>query len=155
MNYWLIKSEGSCYSIDDLKRDRKTAWTGIRNYQARNFMRDEMRVGDLVLFYHSLGKTAGEPSGIYGIAKVASKPHPDMTQFDKKDMHYDPKAKEETPIWACVDVAFVKKFKAPVTLGDIKRDRALEGMEVRRAGSRLSVMPVSEKHFKHITEKLA
>ena len=154
MNYWLIKSEGACYSIDDLKRDKKTAWTGIRNYQARNFMRDDMRVGDLVLFYHSIG-TKEQPSGIYGIAKVASKPHPDQTQFDKKDMHYDPKATEGMPIWACVDIAFVKKFKTPVTLGDIKRDRALEGMEVRRTGSRLSVMPVSEKHFKHIAEKLS
>lgn len=154
MNYWLIKSEANCYSIDDLKRDKKISWEGIRNYQARNFMRDEMKQGDLVLFYHSLG-TVEQPSGIYGIAKVAGKPHPDMSQFDKKDEHYDPKAKEEAPIWACVDMAFVKKFKVPVSLGDIKRDRALEGMEVRRTGSRLSVMPVSEKHFKHIAEKLA
>ncbi len=154
MNYWLIKSEASCYSIDDLKRDKKIAWSGIRNYQARNFMRDEMHVGDLALFYHSNG-TPDAPTGIYGIAKVASKPHPDMTQFDKKDEHYDPKAKEDAPIWACVDMAFVKKFKTPVTLGDLKRDRALEGMEVLRTGSRLSVMPVAERHFKHITEKLA
>jgi predicted RNA-binding protein with PUA-like domain len=137
MNYWLIKSEGNCYSIDDLKRDKKAAWTGIRNYQARNFMRDDMRVGDLVLFYHSLG-TPEAPSGIYGVAKVASKAKP-----------------EDDPIWAYVDMAFVSKFKAPVTLGDIKRDRALEGMEVRRPGSRLSVMPVSEKHFKHIVGKIA
>ena len=153
MNYWLIKSEGSCYSIDDLKRDKKTSWTGIRNYQARNFMRDDMRVGDLVLFYHSIG-TSEHPSGVYGVAKVASKPHPDMTQFDKKDMHYEPKAKDSLPIWVCVDVKFVKKFKRPVTLGDIKRAHQLEGMEVRRAGSRLSVQPVSEKHFKYITEVL-
>ncbi len=154
MNYWLIKSEGACYSIDDLKRDKKTAWTGIRNYQARNFMRDEMKIGDLVLFYHSIG-TPEHPSGVYGVAKVASKPHPDQTQFDKKDMHYDPKAKEGMPIWACVDVAFVKKFKHPVTLGEIKRVHQLEGIEIRRTGSRLSVMPVSEKHFKYITEILA
>ncbi len=154
MNYWLIKSEGSCYSIDDLKRDKKTAWTGIRNYQARNFMRNEMNVGDLVLFYHSIGSKTELP-GIYGIAKVASKPHADETQFDTKDIHFEPRAKDGVPIWACVDVAFVKKLKSPVTLGDIKRDRHLEGMEVRRTGSRLSVMPVSEKHFTYITEKLA
>ena len=153
MQYWLIKSEGSCYSIDDLKRDKRVPWTGIRNYQARNFMRDDMRVGDLALFYHSNG-TLESPTGIYGVAKVVSKPHPDETQFDKKDEHYDPKAKEGMPIWACVDMAFVKKFKAPITLGDIKRDRQLEGMEVRKTGSRLSIQPVSEKHFKRITEAL-
>lgn len=154
MNYWLIKSEGECYSIDDLKRDRKTAWTGIRNYLARNFMRDDMNPGDLVLFYHSLGAT-GAPSGVYGVAKVASKPHPDETQFDKKDTHYEPKSKDGVPIWACVDMAYVKKFKEPVTLAEIKQDPKLAGMAVRERGSRLSVMPVSEKHFKYITEVLA
>ena len=154
MNYWLVKSEGTCYSIDDLKRDKKTAWSGIRNYQARNFMRDEMRVGDLVLFYHSNGSDT-EPTGVYGVAKVASKPHPDMTQFDKKDEHYDPKSKEDMPIWACVDMQFVKKFKTPVTLADIKRDSKLAGMGVRERGSRLSVMPVAEAHFKRIVEVLA
>lgn len=152
MQYWLLKSEASCYSIDDLKRDKKTAWTGIRNYQARNFMRDDMRVGDLALFYHS-GGTPDAPTGVYGVAKVVGKAHPDTTQFNKKNEHYDPKAKEETPIWACVDIAFVSKFKTPFTLGDIKRDNQLDGMEVRRTGSRLSVQPVSEKHFKRILEK--
>jgi len=154
MRYWLIKSEGGCYSIDDLKRDRKAPWTGVRNYQARNFMRDDMRAGDLVLFYHSNG-TPESPTGIYGIAKVASKAHPDETQFDKKDMHYDPKAKPELPIWACVDMAFVKKFKEPVNLGSLKREQSLLGMEILKRGSRLSVMPVSEKHFTYITEVLA
>lgn len=154
MNYWLIKSEGACYSIDDLKRDKKTAWTGIRNYQARNFMRDDIRVGDLVLFYHSNG-TPQSPSGIYGIAKVTSKPHPDETQFDKTDMHFDPKTKEGMPIWACVDMAFVKKFKEPISLDQIKSDRYLDGMEVRRTGSRLSVQPVSPKHYAYITQTLA
>ena len=154
MRYWLIKSEGSCYSIDDLKRDKKTAWTGIRNYQARNFMRDDMSVGDLVLFYHSLGTTEN-PSGVYGVAKVASKPHSDMTQFDTKDMHFDPKAKQDAPTWYCVDIAYVKKFKTPINLGMLKIDHNLNGMEVCRAGSRLSVMPVSEKHFKYICDVLA
>ena len=154
MRYWLIKSEGSCYSIDDLKNDKKTSWTGIRNYQARNFMRDDMKAGDLVLFYHSLGTTEN-PSGVYGVAKVSSKSHPDMTQFEKSDMHFDPKAKQDAPIWYCVDVSFVKKFKTPVNLGMLKRDRNLSGMEVCRPGSRLSVMPVSEKHFKYVCDVLA
>ncbi len=154
MNYWLIKSEGDCYSIDDLKRDKRADWTGIRNYQARNFMRDEMRVGDGVLYYHSNG-TADAPNGVYGIAKVASKPHPDKTQFDTKSEYYDPKATDAAPIWACVDMAFVKKFKTPVTLAEMKHDPKLAGMAVRERGSRLSVMPVAEKHFKYITEVLA
>jgi predicted RNA-binding protein with PUA-like domain len=149
MNYWLIKSEADCYSIDALKKDKKTAWTGIRNYQARNFMRDGMKIGDLVLFYHS----SSEPTGIYGIAKVVSKPHADETQFDKKDDHYDPKAKKENPTWICVDIAFVEKFKEPISLGELRGDPNLKGMEVLKQGQRLSVMPVSEKHFKYLTEK--
>jgi predicted RNA-binding protein with PUA-like domain len=153
MQYWLIKSEAECYSIDDIRHDKKAAWTGIRNYQARNFMRD-MQIGDLCLFYHSNG-TAEAPTGVYGIVKVASKLHADKTQFDKNDDHYDPKAKEDAPIWECVDMAFVKKFAHPVSLGDIKRDKTLDGMEVRRTGSRLSVQPVSEKHFLYTTNVLA
>ena len=149
MQYWLIKTEAECYSIDDMKRDKRIPWSGIRNYQARNFMRDEMQVGDLALFYHSNG-TDKAPSGIYGIARVATKPHDDATQFDAKDDHYDPKATREKPIWQCVDMAFVEKFKEPITLGEIKRDSKLDGMAVRQTGSRLSVQPVSEKHFKHI-----
>jgi predicted RNA-binding protein with PUA-like domain len=146
MNYWLIKSEGSCYSIDDLKKDKKVAWSGVRNYQARNFMRDGMKIGDLALFYHS----SSSPNGVYGIAKVASEPHPDMTAFDKKDDHYDPKSKKENPTWMLVDIAYVEKFKYPVSLEEIKIDPALEGMMVRQIGSRLSIQPVSEKHFKYI-----
>ncbi len=154
MKYWLIKSEGACYSIDDFKRDKKIAWSGVRNYQARNFMRDEMQPGDLALFYHSNG-TPKSPTGVYGIAKVASMPHADLTQFDRRNMHYDPKAKKENPIWQCVDFAFVKKFKEPVTLDQIKFDPALADMMVRARGSRLSIQPVSEKSFKHIAEKMA
>lgn len=146
--YWLIKSEASCYSISDLKKDNETAWTGIRNYQARNFM-DSMNLGDLCLFYHSNG-TDSSPSGVYGIAKVSKKAHADPTQFDPKDEHYDKKATIEKPIWRCVDVKFVKELPKPVTLGDIKREDRLAEMEVRRAGSRLSVQPVSEAHFKII-----
>ncbi len=146
MNHWLIKSEGSCYSIDDLKKDEKTSWDGIRNYQARNYMVRDMKVGDLVLFYHSMS----EPTGVYGVAKVVSKPHVDETQFDKKDDHYDSKATEAKPIWFCVDMAFVEKFKHPVSLAEIKLDPALEGMPVRAPGSRLSIQSVSKEHFEYI-----
>jgi predicted RNA-binding protein with PUA-like domain len=150
MNYWLLKSEGNCYSIDDLKRDKRTAWTGVRNYMARNFMVRDMQVGDQVLFYHS----SSEPTGVYGLAKVAGAAHPDMTQFNKKDDHYDPKATKEKPIWHCVDVAFIKKLKAPVSLQELKLDPNLEGMLVRERGSRLSIQPVSEKHFTYIVKEL-
>ncbi len=144
MNYWLIKSEGSCYSIDDLRRDRRTAWTGIRNYQARNHMRDGMKPGDLLLFYHSMG----DPTGVYGVAKVVGAPYADPTAMDPKDEHYDPKRS-----WVCVDVAFVKKLAAPVSLEDIKADAELRHMLVARPGQRLSVMPVEEKHFKKVVGK--
>lgn len=150
MNYWLVKSEGECYSIDDLKRDKKTPWTGIRNYLARNFMRDHMKKGDLVFFYHSMS----DPTGIYGLAKVASAAHPDLTAFDKKDEHYDPKSKKESPTWMCVDLAYVKKYKEPLGLAVMKNDPHLDGMQVTRKGDRLSVQPVSEAHFKYITERL-
>ena len=120
-------------------------------YQARNFMRDGMKVDDLALFYHSNGTTEA-PTGVYGIAKVVSKPHDDATQFDPNDDHYDPKATKDKATWQCVDMAFVEKFASPVTLGDIKRDNKLEGIGVRQTGSRLSVMPVSEKHFKRVLE---
>ena len=149
MNYWLIKSEASCYSIDDLKQDKKTAWVGVRNYQARNFMMNDMKVGDLVLFYHSNGDKIN-PTGVYGIAKVASKSHPDESQFDKKDQHYEPKATTDKPIWYCIDMAFVRKFKYPVTLADIKIDPKLAGIFITQTGSRLSVGPVSKVHFEYI-----
>lgn len=149
MNYWLVKSEGDCYSIDDLKRDKKTSWTGVRNYQARNFMK-EMKQGELVLFYHSSSK----PNGVYGIAKVFSGPHPDESQFVKTGVYFDPKATQEKPIWFCIDVGFVEKFPEPVTLDAIKFEPQLEGIMLAQRGSRLSVQPVSEKHFKYI-QKMA
>jgi predicted RNA-binding protein with PUA-like domain len=145
MRYWLLKSEGSCYSIDDLRRDGRTAWTGIRNYQARNYMRDGMAVGDLVLFYHSMS----DPTGVYGVAKVVSAPHRDETALDPQDEHYDPKRE-----WVCVDVAFVKKLARPVSLEEIKQDKELRHMLVARPGQRLSVMPVAEKHFRKIAGRV-
>jgi predicted RNA-binding protein with PUA-like domain len=149
MNYWLIKSEAGCYGIDDLKKDKKTSWAGVRNYQARNFMMKGMEVGDGVLFYHSNG-TKENPAGVYGLAKVASKAYADETQFNKKDDHYDIKATKENPIWYCVDMAFVKKFKEPVLLFEIKIDPAFAGMPLLARGQRLSIMPVSKKHFENI-----
>ncbi len=149
MKHWLIKSEGDCYSIDHLKKDKRTAWEGIRNYQARNFMMRDMQIGDLLLFYHSISV----PTGVYGVARVVSKAHPDASQFDKKDMHFDPKATPAKPIWFCVDVAFVEKFKQPVSLETIKKDPKLDGMVVRAKGSRLSVQPVSAKHFEYIRKQ--
>ena len=140
-NYWLLKSEPDAYSIDTLKADKKTPWSGIRNYQARNNMM-AMRVGDLCLFYHS----NTEVKGLYGIAKVASKPYPDPTQFDTKGHYFDAKSTPEKPRWWLVDIAFVKKFKEPITLGAMKLDSKLDGMLLWRA-NRLSVQPVSEKHF--------
>lgn len=148
MNYWLVKSEESCYSIDDLKKDKKTSWTGIRNYQARNFMRDAMKIGDLVLFYHS----SSDPTGVVGISKVASSAYGDMTSLDKKDDHYDPKSTKEKPIWVGFDLAFVQKLKNPVTLTQIKFDSKLEGIMVSKVGSRLSVQPVSKAHFNRILQ---
>jgi predicted RNA-binding protein with PUA-like domain len=146
--YWLLKSE--CYTIDDLKADKKTPWTGVRNYQARNFMRDNMSIGDEILFYHS----NAEPSGIYGLAKVVSKPHADATAFDKKDDHFDPKSTKDKPIWECVDVAYFKKFKRPISLTELKQDPKLEGMAVTQRGSRLSVQPVAKEHFDYIVNTL-
>ena len=159
MKYWLIKSEGDCYSIDDLKKEKVTAWTGVRNFQARNYMRDDMKVGDLVLFYHSSSKSESEPNGIYGIAKVGSKPHEDDTAFDVNDEHYDPNSimnqlTGEDPTWVCVDMAFVKKFTKPFTLEQIKKDKELKKMEVAKVGQRLSIMPVEEKQSK-LVEKLS
>ncbi len=146
--YWLMKSEPDVYSIDDLARDGKTMWDGVRNYQARNFMRDQMQAGDLVFFYYS----NAEPSGIAGIAKVVGKAYPDATAFDKKDVHFDAKSKQETPTWYLVDLSFVKKFKRLISLDELKKMPGLDGMLLLQKGSRLSVQPVSEKHWKLILE---
>lgn len=146
MRYWLIKSEGDCYPIAALKHDKITPWTGVRNFQARNFMRDDMKKGDRVLFYHSNG-TKDAPSGVYGTAVVVSLPYPDPTQFDKSDDHYDPKSKKENPTWILVDMKFSSAYKHPVTLSELKAEPRLEGMMVRERGSRLSIQPVSKEHF--------
>jgi predicted RNA-binding protein with PUA-like domain len=141
--YWLVKSEPTTYGIEHLKRDRRTPWTGVRNFQARNFMRDEMRVGDGVLFYHS---NCAVP-GVYGLARVASKPYPDETQFDPKSEYYDPRATRERPVWQLVDIAFSKALKAPVPLETIRATKALAGMRVLAKGNRLSITPVEPEEY--------
>lgn len=143
MNYWLMKSEPDVYSIDQLKKDKTTCWEGVRNYQARNFMMKDMKVGDHVLFYHS----NAEPSGVAGIAKISSPAQPDKTQFDKKSEYYDEKATRERPQWFCVQVEYVKKFKQVLSLADLRRLEPLADMLVLKKGSRLSVQPVNELHF--------
>ena len=150
MRYWLMKSEPSEYSIDDLKRDKQSAWFGVRNYQARNFMRDDMKVGDLVLFYHS---SCPEP-GIAGICKVAKAAAPDATQFDKNDSHYDPKSKPDNPLWVCVDVKFVKKLSL-ISLTALRETPALADMRILQRGNRLSITPVSDAEWECITTTLA
>jgi predicted RNA-binding protein with PUA-like domain len=145
MNYWLIKSEPTCYSIDDLKHEKKASWSGVRNYQARNFMKS-MKVGDLAIFYHS----SAIPTAAVGIAKVVKAAYPDPTALNTKDDHYDPKASKQNPIWYMVDFGFVEKFKEPLTLSQIKINPKLSGMMVTQTGSRLSVQPVSKEHFEVI-----
>jgi len=142
MAYWLMKSEPDAYSIDDLERDGRNMWDGIRNYQARNMMRDEMRIGDEIFFYHS---NCDEP-GIVGIARVASEPYPDPTQFDRRSKYYDPKSKEDDPRWCLVDIEFVRKTRRNITLRELKETGGLDGLLLTRKGNRLSIMPIEKKH---------
>ena len=146
MACWLMKSEPDVYSIDDLQRDGREMWDSIRNYQARNMMRDDMKIGDEVFFYHSSCK---EP-GVVGIARVASKPYPDPVQFDKKSRYFNAKSDKDNPRWILVDVEFVRKLKRNITLTDIKAEKSLEDMILVRRGNRLSIMPVEKKHWDKI-----
>ena len=143
MTNWLMKSEPDAYGIDDLKRDRREPWDGIRNYQARNMMRDDMKIGDKVFFYHSNCKDVG----VVGVMKVASKPYPDPTQFDPESNYYDPKSNPDDPRWCLVDVRFVKKLKRTISLAEIKAHPGLDDMILVRKGNRLSIMPVSDDHW--------
>jgi predicted RNA-binding protein with PUA-like domain len=140
-----MKSEPSCYGIDDLKREKVGMWDDVRNYQARNFMRD-MKKGDMVLFYHS----STDPMGIVGLAKVVREAYPDPTQFDRKSYKFDPKSTKENPRWSSVDLRFVEKFREPLTLRELKNDPFFSDMLVVKRGMRLSVQPVAEKHFKKV-----
>lgn len=138
-----MKSEPESYSIDTLRKDKKTPWTGVRNFQARNYMQNDMRVGDVVLFYHS---SCAVP-GVYGLGKVARLAYPDPTQFDPSTDYYDKRAKKEKPLWYMVDVAFVKKLKEPITLKDIRARKELSTMKLLQRGSRLSISPVTAKEY--------
>jgi predicted RNA-binding protein with PUA-like domain len=151
MNYWLMKSEPDECSIDDVLAapGRKTAWSGVRNYQARNFMRDRMKVGDGVLFYHS----SCEVPGIAGLAEVASAPYPDASQFDRKSDYYDRQSKREAPRWINVDVRALKKTRL-VPLSEIRSHKALAKMILLRPGNRLSITPVTAAEWRFITERL-
>lgn len=148
-NYWLMKSEPDVFSIDDLKACPNSTdhWDGVRNYQARNFMRDGMKKGDQILFYHSNCK----PPGIAGIAKVAREAYPDHTAFDKKSKYFDAKSDPENPRWMMVDVKYVKKFKQVISLDELKEIPELSQMKVVQKGNRLSITPVTAEEFKFIT----
>jgi len=150
MNYWLIKSEPSAFSIDDLEssEDATTSWDGIRNYQARNFMRDDMKIGDKLLFYHSNCKEIG----VVGVAEVVSEPYPDHTAWDESEKYYDPKSTKDNPRWIMVDVRLAEKFKRVVTLKEIKNDSRLSEMKLVQKGVRLSIQPVTESEFLIIKE---
>ena len=143
--YWLIKSEPESYGIEHLKKDGTTAWTGIRNFLARNYMR-QMSIGDQVLFYHS----SCPVPGVYGIAEVASLPYSDPTQFDPKSPYFEKRATKEKPVWDLVDVRYVSTFKHPVPLAQMRENPKLRGMEILKPRSRLSVTEVSEREFGEI-----
>jgi len=148
MQYWLMKSEPEEFSIDDLeKRPGQTEhWDGVRNYQARNMMRDEMKIGDLVFFYHSNCETPG----IVGIAQIVREGYRDHTAFDPEDKHFDPSSDPENPRWFMVDVQFVRKLRRPISLSELKVRPELEGLALVRRGNRLSIMPVDETQWNFI-----
>jgi predicted RNA-binding protein with PUA-like domain len=141
-----MKSEPDAYSIEQLKKDKKTLWEGVRNYQARNFMTQTMQVGDQVLFYHS----NTNPPSVVGLARISKPAKADPTAFDSKSEYYEPKATPERPIWECVEVSFVEKFSTPLSLHDIKKDSKLQDMLLIRKGQRLSIQPVTKAEFNHI-----
>lgn len=136
-----MKSEPESYGIEHLKKDKKTAWTGVRNYQARNFMQ-QMKKGDTIFFYHSNTKVVG----IYGLAEVVSAPYPDPTQFDSKSKYFEPRATKDKPVWYLVDIGFVKQWKTPITLEEMRGNPKLRAMMLLQPGSRLSVTPVDHTH---------
>ena len=143
MKYWLMKCEPAAYTIDDLQRDGTTSWEGVRSYQARNFMRDEMRPGDKVLFYAS----NADPSGVTGLAMISGEAYPDRFATKKGHKYYDPKSTADNPIWYMVDIRFAEKFPAIVPLETLKGTPGLEKMVVTQKGSRLSIQPVTKEEY--------
>jgi len=148
MNYWLMKTEPDEFSIDDLKRKKIEPWSGVRNYQARNYMRDGMRKGDGVLFYHS----SCDVPGVAGIAEVATAAYPDPTQFDPQSDYFDAGSKRGEPRWVLVDVKYRRKLKRTITLAELKGRKELKDMVLLRPGNRLSVSPVTKAEWDHILE---
>ena len=148
MAYWLMKSEPLSYSIEDLKRDKEAFWDGVRNYQARNFMIQDMKVGDKVLFYHSNAK----PSGVTGLAEVCKSAKPDKTALDKKSKYYDPRASKDKPIWQAVTVKFIKQFDACIGISDLRKEKALKDMWLLRKGQRLSIMPLKKQEYDYVVK---
>ena len=146
--YWLMKCEPAAYTIDDLKRDKQTSWEGVRNYQARNFMRDKMQVGDAVLFYAS----NADPSGVTGLAEISRAGYPDQFSWTKGHKYYDEGSSPENPTWYMVDIRFVERFPGTVSLETLKQTKGLESMMVTRKGSRLSVQPVTKAEFDIVTK---
>jgi predicted RNA-binding protein with PUA-like domain len=148
MRYWLMKSEPDVFGIEDLKKKPKQTapWDGVRNFQARNFLRDEMKQGDLAFFYHS---SCAVP-GIAGIIKIVHTGYPDATAFDPKHEHYDPRSTPDRPLWYMVDVKLIRTLKRVVTLGEIKTTPALKHMRLVQRGNRLSILPVTAKEWKTI-----
>ena len=148
MKHWLMKSEPTVYSIDHLARNKTTLWEGVRNYQARNFMMKDMKVGDEFIFYHS----NAEPSCAVGIGRIKSVGVPDLTALNKKSEYYDAKATKDNPIWYCVEVEFLEKFAHPQTLDDLRAVPALSNMLLLKRGQRLSVQPLAPLEFKAICQ---
>ena len=146
MNYWLLKSEPHTYSIDDLKRAKSDHWDGVRNYQARNMMRDQMRVGDKAFFYHS---NCAEP-GIVGIMTICREAYPDFTAHDAESTYYDPKSSPEAPRWFMVDVKFERKLERVITLKELKANSELQSLALVKRGNRLSIMPVEANDWQRI-----
>jgi len=144
--YWLMKVEPTAYTIDDLERDGRTGWEGVRNYKARNFLRDDLQVGDGVLFYAS----NADPSGVAGLAAVVRAGYPDPLQFEAGHEYHDAKATRDAPIWYAVDIGFIERFPAVVPLGALKANPKLEDMMVTKKGARLSVQPVSAAEFTEV-----
>ena len=144
--FWLFKSEPGAYSIEDLKKDKRTFWDGVRNYQARNMLRDEIENGDRVFFYHS----NANPPAIVGVARVVRSGYPDHTQFEQGHPKFDPKASADNPRWYMVDIAFEKEFEEPLPIDRLREIPELEGMELLRKGSRLSVQPVTADEWETI-----
>jgi predicted RNA-binding protein with PUA-like domain len=146
--YWLVKSEPEVFSLEDLKKSKNqtTCWDGVRNYQARNYLRDEMKKGDGVLFYHS----NTDPMGIFGACEITKEGYPDHTQFDPVSHHYFPSADPKNPVWFMVDIKLVEMFKKPVTVQDIKANPRLKNMRLIQRGNRLSVMPIEKDEWDEV-----